>query len=463
MSEAQTTGQSQAGKGKAFFDRADQVAETGNWDFAIELYLQGIHREPDNLERGHKPLRQVSLKRKAQGGKGPGMMEQMKRRPGKDPLENLVNAEYLLAKEPGSAAYMDRAFKAARKAEVTDVALWLADCLLDAQSNVEKPNKRMLQEVTQALSDLEDYERAVRACHLALKASPDDAKLNDAMRNLSASYTIQKGKYDQEGDFTRSVKDLDKQKELIQKDSLTQSQSYLAQQVERARAEYEQEPTVAGKVNAYVDALLKFEDDEHENEALRVLQKAYEDTGAYQFKMRLGDVRIRQMTRAYRKVAEVGDKQAAAEQARRQLRFELDEYAERVKNYPTDLALKYELGRRQFLAGKYEEAIASLQQAQRDPRRHVMAMNYLGQAFARQGLLREAAETYHRALDSEMPEAREKELRYNYGSVLFELGRYDQAREQFSTVAQMDYNYQDVRRRLAETDEKLEQTGGEQG
>ena len=44
------------GKGQAFFDRADQVAETGNWDFAIEMYLQGIEREPDNIERGHEFL-----------------------------------------------------------------------------------------------------------------------------------------------------------------------------------------------------------------------------------------------------------------------------------------------------------------------------------------------------------------------------------------------------------------------
>ena len=90
----------QTGQGKAFFDRADEVAETGNWDFAIELYLEGIARETVNFKRGHKPLREVGLKRKAMGGKGPGLMEQIKRRAGKDPVTNLVNAEYLLAKEP---------------------------------------------------------------------------------------------------------------------------------------------------------------------------------------------------------------------------------------------------------------------------------------------------------------------------------------------------------------------------
>ena len=53
------------GKGDAFFDRADKVAATGNWDYAIELYVDGIRRDPGNMERGYKPLREVSMNRKA--------------------------------------------------------------------------------------------------------------------------------------------------------------------------------------------------------------------------------------------------------------------------------------------------------------------------------------------------------------------------------------------------------------
>ena len=459
MAESDAKGKDTSGKGKAFFDRADQVAETGNWDFAIEMYLQGIEREPENLERGHKPLRAVGLRRKASGGKSPGMVEQMKRRPGKDATQNLLNAEYLLAKEPGSLQYMDRAYQAARKLELDEVALWLADVIIDSQKGQEKPNKQVFARLTEDLSDMEAYAKAIQACQLALKAAPEDAGLNDAMRNLSAVYTIQKGKYDQEGDFTRSVKDMDKQQELIQRDALVQSESFLERQVREAREAYEAEPAVPGKINALVDALLKFEDEQHENEAIEVLKKAHQETGAYQFKMRIGDIVIRQMTRQYRERVDAGDKQAAAEHARKQLEFELQEYAERAQNYPTDLTIKYELGRRQFLAGQYDDAIGSLQQAQRDPRRHLSALNYLGQSFARQGLLREAAETYERALESEMPETREKELRYNYGKVLFDMKKYEDAREQFSRVAQADYNFQDVRERLQETDRKLEEAG----
>ena len=106
--------ESTEGKGKAFFDRADQVVETGNWDYAIEMYLEGIRRERDNIERGHQPLRKVAMNRTAQGGKGPGLGDRMKHGRARDPLDKFINAEYLLAKEPGSIAYMERFMGVAR-------------------------------------------------------------------------------------------------------------------------------------------------------------------------------------------------------------------------------------------------------------------------------------------------------------------------------------------------------------
>jgi len=458
MAGEETTEAKEPGKGARFFKRAEEVAQTGNWDFAIEMYLEGIAREPDNVDRGHKPLRDASLKRKMQAGKPSGMMENFKRRSGKDPLKNLVNAEYLLAKDPGSLEHMVRVMRAAIAAEQKDVALWMCDILMEAQRQAKKRDKRILLLLTKTYTDYEQYASAIKSCQMALEGSPDDPALQVNLGDLSAKYTIQKGKYDQEGDFTRSVKDLEEQKRLIQKDALVQSASYIKEQIERARAEYLEAPTVQGKVNALVDALLKIEDEGSENEAIDVLAKAHKDTGAYQFKLRIGDICIRQMTRRYRKLVEAGNKQGAVRQAQEQLAFELQEFAERAANYPTDMAIKYELGRRQFLAGRYDEAIGALQQARRDPRRGLQALNYLGQAFAAKGLTREAAETFQRALQSEMPEPREKELRYSLGEILLKLERYEQAREQFSHVAQMDYNFKEVRARLEAVEAKLRQS-----
>ena len=450
-----------AGKSKKFFERAEEVASTGNWDFAIEMYIEGIRREPDNIERGHQPLRGVALKRKAQKGKGPGMLEKMKHGKSKDPIESLANAEYLLAKEPGSVQFMQDVLKAARAGELHTVAVWVGNILLEAQRQAKKANKAVLLLLTDAFADAEEYAMAINACEMA-RVLGDDGALYDRQQELSAKYTIKKGQYDQEGDFVKGVKDLKKQQELIQKDSLVQDKRFLAEQVEQSRKDYLETPTAQGKINGLVDALLKFEDESYENEAIDVLAKAAKDTGAYQNQMRIGDIKIRQMTRRYRKLVADKDIEGAKAQARKQLEFELAEFTDRVANYPTDLPLKYELGRRQFLSGRYDDAIASLQQAQRDPRRHIPAMNYLGQAFTRKEWYREAAETYERVLNAEMTEDRSKELRYNLGHAMEKMGELVRAQDEFSRVAQIDYNYKDVRERLERIRKQLD-VGGEGG
>ncbi len=444
MSEEKPT----APKGKAFFDRADQVAETGNWDFAIEMYTEGLVREPDNLERGHHKLREVGLKRKAQGGKPAGMRDKMKHSTTKDPAQNLANAAYLLAKDPGSEMLMEQFLKAAWKLELPDVVRWIGDILIESQRQAKKPNKRLCVLTTDAMVAFEHFDMAIQSCSLAQKAAPNDATLDDRLGKLGAQYTLQKGKYGQKGDFAKGLKDSEKQKELLQQDSLVKTESFLKQQIDRARQEYQEDQTVPGKINSLVDALLKFEDEAYENEAIDVLKKAFADTKAYQFKMRIGEVRIRQLTRRRRILQERGDKDGAIQVAREQLTFEVEEYTERAANYPTDLGLKYELGRRLFAVGKYDDAIGMLQQAQRDPRRHVTVMNYLGQAFMKKQWWQEAIDTFDKVLQGDISEERVKDIRYNLGSCHEQMDALEKAEEQFSHIAQIDFNYKDVRNRL---------------
>ena len=448
MTSAETNDSPNAGKGKAFFERADQVSETGNWDFAIAMYLEGISREPENLDRGHKPLRKVSINRKAQGGKPAGMIDQIKRRPCKDPVRNLVNAEYLLSKDTGSVQNMMQVLQAARKCDLIGLVHWISLIILESQRQTKKPSKRILVDLVSAFESAKDFSMSVQACDMAIQVDPNDGELRDRMRSLSALYTIDKGKFEEEGDFTKGVDDLEAQQKIQKKDALVKDEEYLLEQIRKCRQDYLDSPHVAGKINNAVDALLKIENESYENEAIDILAKAHKDSGAYQFKMRIGDIRIRQMSRRFRQMRDSGDTAGATEQAKRQLAFELDEYKERCANYPTDLGLKFELGRRQFLSGQYDEAIASLQTAQRDPRRGLRARSLIGQAFVKKGWLGMAVETFEKALELEATEEFTMELRYFLGDVLDNMGQLERAQEQFSTVAQLDYNYRDVRQRI---------------
>jgi tetratricopeptide (TPR) repeat protein len=454
--DSQTPAKPAPGAGDAFFERAEQVAETGNWDFAIDMYLKGVQRDPDNVERGHQPLREVAIKRTAMGGKGLGMMGKLKARPGKDPLENLIKFEGMMAKEPGTLEFMMGMLKAAQQLELTESTPWVARLVVEAQKAVQpKVNKRMLIDVANAFTAMEMYSKALEACDLARLADRDDPVLAQMIGELSTKFTIQQGGYGQEGDFTKGVKDMELQKELAKKDQMTQDKEFLENQIEKARAEYLQDPGVAGKVNAYVDALLKIEDEAHENQAIEVLNQAHGATGAYQFKMRIDDIRIRQHRRKIHEFDTGGDKASGLEQRKQLLRLELDVFAERAVNYPTDLGIKYELGQRQYLAGRFDDAIGNLQQASNDPRRRLRAMNYLGLAFAKKSWFREAAETFEKALQGDVPELRTKELLYNLGEVRIKMDDYEGAQDALSRLAQIDFNYKDVREKMDGVRKKL--------
>jgi tetratricopeptide (TPR) repeat protein len=374
----------------------------------------------------------------------------------------------MLGKDPGSLNHMEQAMSAAQKLSLPEVTKMYADILIESQRQAKKPNMKILQSIVNAYTDLEEFASAINACAMARKLDPDNGQIADIERSLSAKYAIKKGGYDKKDrDFRDGVVNIDKLNEQGNKDALLKSKEFLQKQIEKTKAEYLGSPLLPGKINAYVDALLKMEDEGYENEAADILLKANKDTQAYQFKMRVGDIKITQLKRQYHKAMGKGDKQAAADLARKLLEFELEEYAERSANYPTDLTIKFELGRRQYVAGKFDDAIGCLQQAARDPRRHVQALGYLGQAFARKQWYHEASETYERALQADMTEDRAKEIRYNLGDVFEKMGdkedqpeakreAWQKAQEQFSMVAQLDFQFKDVRVRLEAVRKKCE-------
>ena len=108
-----------------FAERARAVASTGNHEYAIEMYLQAIAITPQDV-RIHQELRELSLRRKAEGGKDLGFLEKAKlSKRSRDASQNLVNAEKLLAYDPGNSDLIFGMLHAATKAELDDVAAWL--------------------------------------------------------------------------------------------------------------------------------------------------------------------------------------------------------------------------------------------------------------------------------------------------------------------------------------------------
>ncbi|HTW94218.1 MAG TPA: hypothetical protein VMD30_05470, partial [Tepidisphaeraceae bacterium] len=110
-------------KANAFFEYGRTRAATAQFDYSIEMYLSGLKLDPESIE-AHQELRDVSLKRKASGGKKLGMLEVIKlKRPSKDDKDNMLAAEKLLSYDPGEASYMLQIAQNAYRAGYFDTVL----------------------------------------------------------------------------------------------------------------------------------------------------------------------------------------------------------------------------------------------------------------------------------------------------------------------------------------------------
>ncbi len=452
-------------RARQWFRKADDLRQRRDYDYAIECYITGLEFWPDAVEDAHKPLRSLALQRQQSGGRKPGTMEKLKKSTsGKDPLKAMLNAEYLLAKDPTNATYLDALLKNAALLDLGDTLKWIAPLVFESLRKDKKPNMARFKTFRQVLVEAGEraenrgdepfaawcYEQAVNSLDYLVVRNPSDMALKDEQRDLAGRLTIARGKYEDADSFRDSLRDADKQKLLHDGERAKQGEQTLEALIAARKAEYEANPTVPGKINAYVDALLKPERTKEENLAIELLMKAYRESDNYSFKVRADDIRLRQLHRRTRRLLKQAqttgsesDKQQYRLAAMEQRQTELDIYRERVQKYPTDLRMKYKLGSALFRAGEYDEAIPLLQEAQADPRSRTRAQIMIGRAFHEKGEYAEAIavleEAYanHDAPQDELG----REMLYWIGRSQEAAGDVEKAREAYGKLLRLDYNY----------------------
>ncbi len=444
-------------KAKAFFERARKVADTNNFDYAIEMYLEGIGCAPDALEEGHIALHKLALWRQGKGGKKPTMMEKVKLLRGKTPLEKMLNAEHLFAKDPDSVSYAEAILKAAAAGGYTKTAKWIADLVFQANNASAKPSFSTYILLKDSYATIGEYDRAIAACQYAVKLKPTDGDLADEFKRLSAELTVARGKYDSNGDFRESIKDRETQEKLYSQERVVKTESYQASAVKEARAAMAQDPELPKNIYNLVNALVGLQTEEGENEAIELLEKTYVAKKDFSFKKQAGEIKAQQLRRKIRKGKEKlesgGDGGVKAELVKLSSelnKVELEHYRLCVDNYPTDLALKYEYAVRLIRDKKYDDAIPLLQEAQRNPRRKLAAMDKIGYCFFKKGWFADAVDVFNQALDQHelKDDSMGKELRYNLARAYEEQKYLDKAMEIYRKIAQLDFGYKDVRDRI---------------
>lgn len=460
-------------RARQWFAKAKDLRERRDYDYAIECYINGLSFWPEAVDEGHMPLWSLAIQRHQAGGKKPGMMESLKHSmTGKDLRKCLFNAEHLMAKDPTNASYLDGVLKNANRADLPETLKWIAPKVFESIRRDKKPNVGRFKFFRQVLVEAGEradeqgnpqfaawcYGQAVDAIDNLIARDPSDMTLKDEQRDLSGKLTIARGKYGDADSFRDSLQDADKQKLLHDAGRGKQSDQTLDAVIDAERQEYEANPTVPGKIYAYVEALLKPERRKEDLQAIDVLMKAYEQSSSYSFKLRADDVRLRllnRQTRRWRERARKTGKEEDKQQFRLALmeerQTELDIYRERVEKYPTELRLKFRLGGALFAAGEYDEAIPVLQEAQADPRSRVNCQLLIGRAFFEKQAYSQSVEVLREALGKYELSGDDlgKKMMYWVGRAYEADGKVDEAKDVYGKLLRVDYNYADgdVRKR----------------
>jgi tetratricopeptide (TPR) repeat protein len=452
-------------KARKWFDRAKQLADDKNFDYAVEGYLRGLEFWPEAVDEAHQPLRLAASERSIRGGKKPGFADTMKlSMTGKDAKKAMLNAEQLLSLDPRNLNYVEGLMRNANKLHCEDVLLWITPIYRNSLDNEKKLNPKryqLLREVCEEAGDRasqrkEDklsaqfYEMAADAIQAQKLANPKDLSLDNELRDLSTKLTILKGKYESAESFQESMRDADDQKAIHDKDRMITDDDDLAKLIKRAEDDLAQNPDNPGKVETLVDLLCRGERSEGENRAITLLVEKFKTYDEYRFKALAEDIKAKQVRRAIRQAKAKKDVQQAKKLTRQLLKFELDMFTERAKQYPTDNSLKYEVARRLFESGRYDDAIPHFQAARANAKVRFRADLALGRCFYEKKFYAQATGTLTQAISTyeTQDDTIAKDLRYWLARSHEDDGKIDDAKRIYGEILQLDYNYRDVRQRL---------------
>lgn len=453
-----------ADKASRFFAHAQTVHDATNYEYAMQLWLNGLRQDPTSMKGLESFFKSAAAFLADSGGKGPGK-ETLRLFEGKGDLEKFLTSLLNWGMKPTDPLLAVRATEAAAKLGLPEQTYWLGDRALDKIALEKKPRKELYIKLIEIFSKVGAYDKAVEAGEAAVRLDPSDGKLAAEVRNLSAQMTMSQGGYDQSGEaggFRKNIRDLDKQRHLEDAERIVKTEETIDRLIKADEEEYARRPEDPSTINKYAGHLMERGRPEDEKRALEVLAKGFETTKQFRFRQMRGDLILRKANRKLQQykdaavkepgnaVAQSRAKQAQAEYAR----MELEEYKQRVEAYPTDLGLKFELGKRYFEVGDVDNAIPLFQESQHDARRRVESQNYLAQAFQKIDYIDEAINTYHHAREAHKSDTDETGMSLAYGLMTALLLKAERERELpvaeeadklASLIAIKKFDYRDIR------------------
>ena len=463
--------------GKDYFKKGELAAKKGNYEYSIELYTQGVILEPGAAEERRRLHKVCTMAIESAGGNPQGGLKaKFKLAPVLATCKKLT----MQKKWPEAVVEYEKAVRIAP--QNTQVLFGLAealyslaledDSLADASIatltevlEFDKANVEAYKKLGRLWAEKDDPEKAITYWEKVRQYQPEDKEAGKAIRDLSAATMVRKTKARQEaaGDdsFTSVLKDEEEASELEKKQRTIRTDDDRREAIGWKKDELREDPKNSKlwrelgnlyqdlKDWKYAEAAYKKASDVNPHdmfvkEKLGMLREA-------RMRHELDELRSQLETAKNNGGNGIEELNTRVQQYEGKYRiFLVEEYERRVKEHPTDMELKLQLGGHLMRAGKYDDAIGQFQQSVKDPKMKVGSFNMIGQCFHAKKLYDLALTQFKMGLagvaspDSEVA----KELNYNSAVVCEEKGDKEKALEYYQALMAIDIGYRDVSERV---------------
>lgn len=451
-------------KAAEFFKHAQVKHDTGGFEYAMQLWLGGLRLDPPNMKglEGFFGSTKYFLAEEK-----PISKDVLRLFSGRGDVERYLTSLLNWGLKPSDALLAVRAAEAAAKLNLAEATYWIGERALGAVASEKKPRKELFLKLMDVFNKIGAFDRAVIAGEAAVKLDPSDGRLAADVRNLSAQATMNRGGFDQTGQaggFKSNIRDAEKQRQLEEQERIVKTEETLDRVVRLAEEDYRSRPDDPSATTVVIQRLMERGRPEDLKRARDIAKRGFEVSKQFRFRQIEGDITLRIASRKLSEYKDLAEKSAEGSTARRNYeaakqqfaKMEIDEYKARVEAYPTDLGLKFELGRRLFALGDTDNSIPLFQESQHDAKRRVDSQNYLAQAFFKIDYLDESINTFRQAIETYKIATDEMGLGLRYGLMMAlqakaekerDLPSAEEADKLASAISVQQFNYRDVRTR----------------
>lgn len=461
------------------FERANQVLAKGDFDYALPLLLNCCVIDPANPVY-RQVLRKAARDKYQNNRRGQALANfanlrqkflVRKAKLAGNPLKILEHAEHILLRNPWDLATQLAQAEAFEELQLSDLAIWTLEQARQVDAN-HAPVNRFLARLYEKRGN---FNQAIALWQLVRKADPTDNEAHNKSKDLAASATIAKGKYNQ-------VLDSDAAALAGQPESAPALTTGSAPAASLPPAESSGEdrvreaPALMAKIKAnptnphgYIHLAQLYRRVDQFDKARSILTEGLTATNNhFDLGQELVDLEIEPFRRdlgiaeaELRRDPDQAELRKVREHLEREINArELQYFRQRSERFPTDTSAKFEMSLRLMRVGQVDEAIKQLQGLRSDPRHQSKVLVYLGFCFRSRNNWRLAQRNFEEALQhlGASDEALRKEVLYQLAQGYAEAGELVRAVDLGCELGNLDFAYKDISQLLDKWQAKLQKT-----